>query len=156
MAIAFSKFDDAEMLLKRAPAGSPADLVEQARAQLDVYRGDYSAASRRYAEMLKIEPRREDFLAHGALATALAGEFSTAGGWAQQLLEQARARGRLSARTVDAANLLAAVQLLAGDYADAPRTANKMMRATASERRFLAMPPTRPVRTMRPRQTMRR
>ena len=136
VAIASSKFDDAETLLIKVPAGSAADLTEQARAQLDLYRGHCAAASRQYAEMLKIEPRREDFLSHGALAAALAGEFSTASGWAQQLLDQARARGRASARAVNAANLLATAQLLAGDYADAQRTANKMMRRDGERTAF--------------------
>lgn len=126
VAIASSKFDDAAALLENVPAHSGADLAAQARAQLDVYRGNYAAASRRYAAMLKIEPRREDFLAHGALCAALAGDYSTAGAWATQLLEQAQARGRASTRSVEAANLLSAVHLLAGDYADAQRTAKKL------------------------------
>ncbi len=89
VAIAASKFDDAETSLNKVPVGSAADLSEQARAQLDLYRGHYAAASRRFGEMLKAQPRREDFLSHGALAATMAGDFSIAGGWARQLLDQA-------------------------------------------------------------------
>ena len=125
--IALGKFGDAETLLNTVPSGSPADLADQARAQLDLYRANYAAAAHRYGEMLKVQPRREDFLAHGAMASALAGDYSTAGGWAQQLLEQARARGRVSARSVEATNLLAVVHLLAGDYAEARRTGDALL-----------------------------
>lgn len=121
MAIAASRFDEAESMLRQAGGGSAADRVQQAFAQLDLYRGNFAEATRVYIEMLKIEPRREDFLAHGALASALAGDYPTATAWAEQLLNQARARARYSPRTVAAANLLAAVHLVAGDFSDALR-----------------------------------
>ena len=127
VAIAASKFDEAETALNKVPAGSAADLPEQARAQLDLYRGRFAAASRRYGEMLKAQPRREDFLAHGALAAALAGDFATAGGWARQLLDQARARGGFRRESIEAANLLAVVNLLAGDYPEALKIRNEML-----------------------------
>ena len=135
--IALGKFDDAETLLKSVPIGSPADLADQARAQLDLYRADFAAAALRYGEMLKAQPRREDFLAHGAMAAAIAGDYSTAAGWAQQLLEQARARGRLSARAVEATNLLAVVHLLSGDYAEARRTGDVLLAGGDGERKLL-------------------
>ncbi len=131
VAIASSRFDMAERLLERA-GGSGADRAEETRAQLDLYRGRYSAANGRYGEMLKIEPRREDFLAHGALAAALAGDYPTAYARAEQLLDQARARGRNSPRATEASDLLASVQLVGGDFSDAAQTAQSIPAANRS------------------------
>lgn len=121
VAIATGKFDEAQKFLDRA-GGDGADRVQESRAELELYRGQYAAASARYREMLRIEPRREDFLTHGALAATLAGDYPTATAWAEQLLDQARARGRNSPRAVEAADLLASVQLVAGSLSDAAAT----------------------------------
>jgi hypothetical protein len=125
-AIANGQYDSAEALLNSLDQGKrrervPPELIGAARAQADLYSQQFAAASRRYAGLLKSEPRREDYLTHGALAAALAGDNATAGDWARQLLDQAAGRSRDSLRYRQAVNLLAAIRVVEGKYADAER-----------------------------------
>ena len=96
-------------------------MVHAARAQAEVYSGQFAAASSHYAELLKSEPRREDYLAHGALAAALQGDYATAGDRARQLLDQAAARRHEAIRYRQAVNLLVAIRVMQGKYAEAER-----------------------------------
>jgi len=117
-AIATGKSDEASKILNGLAAKAATDDLRprQALAQLEIYLGHFGQASRRYGELLKVQPRREDFLAHGALAAALFGDYETATTRAQQLLDQARTRGRESPRLLQAVNLLVAVKVLGGDF----------------------------------------
>ncbi len=125
-AIASGRFDDADALLNglAQPASrrgvSPEQLLE-CRAMCDLVAGRFGSATRRYAELLKSEPRRENYLAHGALAAALDGDFSTAAERARQLLDQASTRGQKTARYGPAINLLAIINVSQGRNADARR-----------------------------------
>ena len=121
VAIALGQFDDAARLLDLAAPSALADreTLDLARAQLDCYAGRYASASRRYGELLHGRPRFYDYLVQGTLAAALAGEHADADQRAEQLLEQARTLGRESPRLLQAVNLLAAVRVLEGRFADA-------------------------------------
>ncbi|HEY2147484.1 MAG TPA: hypothetical protein VGH32_06080 [Pirellulales bacterium] len=125
-AVAAGQFDSAAALLdglerQKPRERVPKELIGAARAQLDLYSGQFAAARGRYAELLKGEPRREDYLTHGALAAILAGDDATAGDWARQLLDQAAGRSRDSLRYRQAVNLLAAIRIVEGKYAEAER-----------------------------------
>ena len=90
-------------------------------AQAGVYAGHYTEASRRYRELLAGQPRREDYLAHAALAAALAGDYAAADARARQLLDQAGARRHDAARYRQALNLLVAINVMQGRYEEAQR-----------------------------------
>ncbi|HEV2968359.1 MAG TPA: tetratricopeptide repeat protein [Pirellulales bacterium] len=125
-AVAEARFDDAIALLNtldedKAMDRDTRELVRVARAQADLYAGRFTEASRRYGELLEGEPRREDYLAHGALAAALAGDYKTAADRARQLRDQAAARGHESPRYRQAVNLLVAIRVMQGNYAEAAR-----------------------------------
>ncbi len=97
------------------------ELVRAARAGADLYAGRYDEASRHYRELLAQQPRREDYLAHAALAAALAADYTTAQAQAQQLLDQAGARRRDAARYRQAVNLLVAINAAQRRYVEAQR-----------------------------------
>lgn len=125
-AVANRQFDSAAALLdgldrQKPRERVPKELIGAARAQVDLYTGQFAAARGRYAELLRSEPRREDYLTHGALAAILAGDDATAGDWARQLLDQAAGRSRDSLRYRQAVNLLAAIRIVEGKYAEAER-----------------------------------
>src|SRR5205807_5182686 len=101
--------------------GELLELVRAARAQAELYAGRYVEASRRYRELLAGQPRREDYLAHAALAAALAGDYAAADARARQLLDQAGARRHEAARYRQALNLLIAINVVQGKYAEAQR-----------------------------------
>jgi tetratricopeptide (TPR) repeat protein len=119
--IARGRYADAENLINQAEqaGGISAREIQLVRAQLDCYAGRYDAASRRYGELLRQQPMYEDFLAHGAFAAMLSGDFETADRRAEQLLEQARVRARESVRLRQAVNLLVALRVLQGRFFDA-------------------------------------
>ena len=125
-AVAESRFDEADALLDKLERDAASDaelleLVRAARAQADVYAGHYAEASRRYRELLAGQPRREDYLAHAALAAALAGDYAAADARARQLLDQAGARRHDAARYRQALNLLVAINVMQGRYEEAQR-----------------------------------
>jgi hypothetical protein len=125
-AIAAGQFDAAFSLLdgiEKKPTNdrTPLETVRAARAQAEVYSGQFAAASSLYAELLKSEPRREDYLAHGALAAALQSDYATAADRARQLLDQAAARRHEAIRYRQAVNLLVAIRVMQGKYAEAER-----------------------------------
>jgi tetratricopeptide (TPR) repeat protein len=125
-ATAAGQFDVALSLLdgiekKQAKDRTPLETVRAARAQVEVYSGQFAAASSHYAELLKSEPRREDYLAHGALAAALQADYATAGDRARQLLDQAATRRHEAIRYRQAVNLLVAIRVMQGKYAEAER-----------------------------------
>ena len=142
-AIATGSSDEASKILNGLAAKADDDDLRprQALAQLDIYTGHFAAASRRYGELLKMQPRREDFLAHGALAAALLGDYETATTRAQQLLDQAHTRGRESPRLVQAVNLLVAVNVLAGDFTKARQIDEETRPARARAERETRWPP---------------
>jgi len=121
VAMANRHFDAAAALLDQATPSAAADResLDLALAQLDCYAARYSSASRRFGELLRLRPRFYDYLAQGALAAALVGDYAEADQRAQQLFEQARALGRESPRLIQAVNLLAAVRILEGRFAEA-------------------------------------
>ncbi len=125
-AVAESRFDEADTLLDKLERDEASDaelleLVRAARAQADVYAGHYAEASRRYRKLLAGQPRREDYLAHAALAAALAGDYAAADARAHQLLDQAGARRHDAARYRQALNLLVAINVMQGRYEEAQR-----------------------------------
>ena len=125
-AVAESRFDEADALLDKLERdeisdGELLELVRAARAQAELYAGRYTEASRRYRELLAGQPRREDYLAHTALAAALAGDYAAANARARQLLEQAGARRHEAARYRQALNLLVAINVAQGRYEEAQR-----------------------------------
>ncbi len=125
-AIAESNFSDADSLLaglerEEAAKAESRELVQAARAQASLYAGRYGEASHYYRELLAGQPRREEYLAHAALAAALAGDYETATARAQQLLDQAGTRRREAARYRQAVNLLVAIDAAQGRYAEARR-----------------------------------
>lgn len=125
-ATAESRFDDAAALLDElGKSGSGRvdwrEPVQAARAQIDLFAGRFAAASRRFGELLKSEPRRESYLGHGAIAAALAGDYATAEQRARQLLDQTSTRGQKSVRFAAAINLLDAILITQGKYAEARR-----------------------------------
>jgi hypothetical protein len=125
-AVVESKFAEADDLLDRLEQDEShnaelLELVRAARAGADFYAGRYDEASRRYRELLTGQPRREDYLAHAALAAALAGDYATADARARQLLDQAGARRHEAARYRQAVNLLVAINAAQGHYDEAQR-----------------------------------
>ncbi|HEV3417213.1 MAG TPA: tetratricopeptide repeat protein [Pirellulales bacterium] len=143
-AVAEARFDDANILLTkleqdRATGRDMRETIRAARAQADLYAGRFAEASGHFGELLGDEPRREDYLAHGALAAALAGDYATAAGRARQLLDQAAARGHESPRYRQAVNLLVAIRVMQGTYAEAARlgdeTKSSRQRASSDDNR---------------------
>jgi tetratricopeptide (TPR) repeat protein len=125
-AVAESRFSDADGFfdrLEREEHTNPEslELVRAARSQADVYAGRCDKSSGRYRELLGGQPRREDYLAHAALAAALAGDYETATARAQQLRDQAGTRRRDAARYRQAVNLLVAINAAQGRYGEAQR-----------------------------------
>jgi hypothetical protein len=125
-AIATGEFEAADSLLDQLEQGksndrTPLEIVRAARAQAELYSGRFAAASSHYADLLKSEPRREDYLAHGALAAALHADYAAAGERARQLLDQAAARRHDAVRYRQAVNLLVAIRVMQGKYAEAER-----------------------------------
>jgi hypothetical protein len=125
-AIVESRFNDADALfdrLERDERRNPEslELVRAARAQADAYAGRYDEANRGYRELLAGQPRREAYLAHAALAAALAGDLMTAEARARQLLDQAGTRRHDAVPYRQAVNLLVAINTVQRRYGEAQK-----------------------------------
>ncbi len=143
-AIVESRFDLASEILGVAAKQQSIDetTTELARAMAEIYRGDFSAASDRYGKLLSNQPRREDLLARGAFAAALAGQWPTADQRALQLFDQAKLRGREGVRFAQAASLLIAIRAAEGKFAVAEKLSQqtKALRERVARRRNLRDP----------------